>query len=183
MVISYKRGVINYIKSEKLEKDFSEVIQESANDAGITTYSIDSRSLSEKGTQGFNERSILISLLNQLAQEDEVNTFPVDFQLLNSIKNNYGTSKVLFSLVEHSYSPNITFQAIFSSLFLYPVLLIYLPVTIFSGNHTEISVLVLDLDSGKISSSVNYYFKDSPKKLQLSAHMYDIFYKLTKDAK
>lgn len=183
MVFSYKRGEINYVKSEKLEKDFSAVIEESAKNVGITTYAIDSRSLTDKGTQGFNERSILISLLNQLAQEENVNTFPVDFQLLKNIQTDYGTSKVLFSLVEHSYSPNITFQAIFSAAFLYPVLMIYLPVTLFSGNHTEISVLVLDLESGKIHGSVNYYFKDTPKKLQLSAHMYDIFYKLTKVSK
>jgi predicted Zn-dependent protease len=183
MVISYKRGEINYVKSEKLEKDFSAVIEESAKNVGITTYSIDSRSLTDKGTQGFNERSILISLLNQLAQEENVNTFPVDFQLLKNIQSDYGTSKVLFSLVEHSYSPNITFQAIFSAAFLYPVLMIYLPVTLFSGNHTEISVLVLDMESGKVHGTVNYYFKDTPKKLQLSAHMYDIFYKLTKEAK
>lgn len=183
MVFSYKRGEVNNVKSEMLEKDFSDVIEESAKNVGITTYTIDSRSLTDKGTQGFNERSILISLLSQLAQEENINTFPVDFQLLKGIQKDYGTPKVLFSLVEHSYSPNITFQAIFSSAFIYPVFLIYLPVTLFSGNHTEISVLVLDLESGKIHGSVNYYFKDSPKKLQLSAHMYDIFYKLTKDSK
>ena len=178
MVISYKKGDVDNIKSEKLEKDFASAIESSAKSAGVTTYSIDSRSLVNKGTQGFNERSLLISLLNQLAAEDNVNIFPVDFQLLNEIKTNYGTSKVMFSLVEHDYSPNITAMGVFSSLLLYPILFVYVPVGILTGNNTEMSVLILDLENGVIENGINYYFKDSPKKLQLGAHMYDIFKKL-----
>jgi len=178
MVISYKKGDIDNVKSEKLEKDFASAIESAAKSAGVTTYSIDSRSLINKGTQGFNERSLLISLLNQLAAEDNVNIFPVDFQLLNEIKNNYGTSKVMFSLVEHDYSPNITAMGVLSSVLLYPILFVYVPVGILTGNNTEMSVLILDLENGVIENGINYYFKDSPKKLQLGAHMYDIFKKL-----
>ena len=178
MVISYKKGNVDNVKSEKLEKDFASAIESSAKSAGVTTYSIDSRSLINKGTLGFNERSLLISLLNQLAAEDNVNIFPVDFQLLNEIKTNYGTSKVMFSLVEHDYSPNITAMGVFSSLLLYPILFVYVPVGILTGNNTEMSVLILDLENGVIENGINYYFKDSPKKLQLGAHMYDIFKKL-----
>lgn len=178
MVISYKKGDIDNVKSEKLEKDFASAIESAAKSTGVTTYSIDSRSLINKGTQGFNERSLLISLLNQLAAEDNVNIFPVDFQLLNEIKNNYGTSKVMFSLVEHDYSPNITAMGVFSSLLLYPILFVYVPVGILTGNNTEMNVLILDLENGVIENGINYYFKDSPKKLQLGAHMYDIFKKL-----
>jgi hypothetical protein len=36
------------------------------------------------------------------------------------------------------------------------------------------NMLILDLDSGKVENGVSYYFKDSPKKLQLGAHVYDI---------
>ena len=178
MVISYKKGDVDNVKSEKLEKDFASAIEGAAKSAGVTTYSIDSRSLINKGTQGFNERSLLISLLNQLAAEDNVNIFPVDFQLLNEIKNNYGTSKVMFSLVEHDYSPNITAMGVLSSVLLYPILFVYVPVGILTGNNTEMSVLILDLENGVIQNGINYYFKDSPKKLQLGAHMYDIFKKL-----
>ena len=178
MVISYKKGNVDNVKSEKLEKDFASAIESSAKSAGVTTYSIDSRSLINKGTLGFNERSLLISLLNQLAAEDNVNIFPVDFQLLNEIKTNYGTSKVMFSLVEHDYSPNITGMGVFSSLLLYPILFVYVPVGILTGNNTQMNVLILDLENGVIENGINYYFKDSPKKLQLGAHMYDIFKKL-----
>ncbi len=178
MVYSYKRGQVNNVKSEKLEKDFSEAIESSAERVGVKTYPIDSRTLETKGTQGYNERCILISLLNQLAEDDEVTVFPVDYQLLKTIRNDYGTSKVMFSLVEHQYSPNINVASALSSLVIYPILLIYLPVGILSGNNTEMNVLILDLENGEIEDGISYYFKDSPKRLQLGAHMYDIFTKL-----
>jgi hypothetical protein len=84
----------------------------------------------------------------------------------------------MFSLVEHQYSPNINVASALSSLIIYPILLIYLPVGILSGNNTEMNVLILDLENGEIEDGISYYFKDSPKKLQLGAHMYDIFTKL-----
>jgi hypothetical protein len=179
MVVSYKRGVVDNVKSEKLEASFSQAIENSAGMLGITTYSIDSRSLSIKGTEGFNERCILISLLNQLATEEDIDMFPVDFQLLNSIKENYGTSKVMFSLVEHEYSPNINLSTLYTSIVLLPSIFIYVPAAYLTGNNTEINVLILDLENGKIENGMSYYFKDSPKRIQLGAHMYDIFKKLS----
>jgi predicted Zn-dependent protease len=179
MVVSYRRGNVDNVKSEKLEATFSEAIESSADMTGVSTYSIDSRSLAKKGADGFNERSILISLLNQLAEEEDVNIFPVDFQLLNSIQDNYGTTKVMFSLVEHEYSPNINFGSLYSSIIFPPIFMIYLPNALLTGNNTEINVLILDMEAGKIENGMSYYFKDSPKRIQLGAHMYDIFRKLS----
>ncbi|MEN9997792.1 MAG: hypothetical protein RI922_782 [Bacteroidota bacterium] len=174
MVRSYKHGEVDNIKSEKLESDFSEAIESSAELAGIKTYSVDSRTLATKGTQGYNERSILINMLNQIASDEDINIFPVDYQLLKQISTDYGTSKVMFSLVEHEYSANISASGVLSSIIIYPILLIYVPVGILSGSNTEMNMLILDLESGKIENGVSYYFKDSPKKLQLGAHVYDI---------
>lgn len=179
MVISYRNGSIDYVKSEKLEENFSAAIQDAADLSGITAHIIDSRTLTTKGTQGYNERSALTTLLNQLADEEDVEIFPVDYQLLKTIQTNFGTDKVMFSLVEHEYSPNISFTGIFSSVLFYPALLVYVPVGILTGSNTQINVLVLDLEKGSIVSGINYYFKDAPKKNQLGAHMYDIMKKFS----
>ncbi len=182
IVLSYKNGSIDYMKSEKLEENFSTAIQDAANLSGITAHIIDSRTLTSKGTQGYNERSTLTTLLNQLADEENIEIFPVDYQLLKTIQTNFGTNKVMFSLVEHEYSPNISFSGIFSSVLFYPALLVYVPVGLLTGSNTEINVLVLDLEKGSIVSGINYYFKDSPKKQQLGAHMYDILKKFSSTA-
>ena len=177
IVISYRKGVPDPMKSERLEAVLSSSIQEAAILNNITTHVIDSRSLEKKGAQGFNERSILTTLLDQHASEDAIEVFPVDFQLLQGIRNDFGTNRVMFTLVEHSYSPNISFTGIFSSILFYPALLVYIPVGLLTGSNTELSVLILDLEKGNVESGVNYYFKDAPKKLQLGAHFYDIFHK------
>ena len=182
MVISYRRGQIDNIKSEKLETNFSLAIEDAAKSIGVTTHNIDSRTLQTRGTQGYNERSTLISLLDQLAQEDEIDIFPVDFQLLKGIQNDFGTKKVMFSLVEHAYYPNISFSGVFSSILFYPALLVYIPVGVLTGSNTELNVLILDLEKGTIDNGINYYFKDAPKKMQLGAHMYDIFKKFSSTA-
>ncbi|MEY4602717.1 MAG: hypothetical protein RIT43_9 [Bacteroidota bacterium] len=179
MVISYRRGVPDPIRSEKLEEVLAASIQDAASLANVETHFIDSRSLQSKGTQGYNERSLLTTLLEQLAAEEEIKTFPVDFQLLKTIQNDFGTKRVMFTLVEHAYSPNISFTGAFSSILFYPALLVYIPVGLLTGSNTEVSVLILDLEEGNIENGINYYFKDAPKKLQLGAHFYDIFKKFS----
>lgn len=179
MVISYRRGAPDPIRSEKLEEVLASSIQDAANMANVETHFIDSRSLENKGTQGYNERSLLTTLLEQLAAEEEIETFPVDFQLLKSIQNNFGTKRVMFTLVEHAYSPNISFTGAFSSILFYPALFVYIPVGFLTGSNTELSVLILDLEKGNIENGINYYFKDAPKRLQLGAHFYDIFKKFS----
>jgi hypothetical protein len=179
MVLSYRNGNIDYIKSERMEKNFSLAIEEAAKLSKMSVHLIDSRTLITKGTQGYNERSILIALLHQLAEEENIEIFPVDYQLLKTIQNDYGTEKVMFSLVEHAYSPNISTTGIFTSILFYPALFVYLPVGLLTGSNTQMNLLLLDLNKGKIESGINYYFKDAPKKYQLGAHMYDIFKKFS----
>ena len=56
-VISYNRQGVDAVKSEAIEGIYTEAINETAKDLGMTTYGIDRRSLSSKGTAGFNERN------------------------------------------------------------------------------------------------------------------------------
>lgn len=178
MVFSYKHGKLDLVKSEKLKHDFSQVIESSALDTDIKVYTIDRDNLELKGTDIFNERSALFSFMQQVSREDNFNIFPVDYELLEEIKTNYGTSKVLFTWVEHQYSPRISPSLVFLSLFVYPVLPIYIPLGIFLGHDTEMNVLILDIEKGSIDVGSNYYFKDTPRKLHLGAHMSHIFYEL-----
>jgi len=175
MVFSYKHGNVDLVKSEKLKHLYSQVIESSALDADIKVFTIDRDNLELKGTAIFNERSALFSFMQQVSREDNFNIFPVDHELLEEIKINYGTSKVLFTWVEHQYSPRISPSMVFLSLFIYPVLTVYVPLGIFSGHDTEMNVLILDIEKGSIDVGSSYYFKDTPKRLHLGAHMFHIF--------
>jgi len=178
MVFSYKKDELNLLKSEKLKHDFSIAIDQAAKDAGLKTYTIDRDHLATKGTEGYNERNILFNFFNQVAQEDDFNIFPVDYELLEEIKNNHSASKVIFSLVEYNHTPKITSYGLFMSIVLYPSLPIYIPHALLSGNQTQFNVIILDLDEAKIEVGTSYESDDTPKKHHLGAHMYNLFEKL-----
>lgn len=174
-VLSYRRGNVNNTKSEKLESVFASVIQEAALDAGISSYMINRASLQKYGTHAFNEKNTLISFLNQLSNDGDVSVFPVDYDLLKEIRKNYGTNHVMFSLVEHRYQVNINFRTLLLSYLFYPVSFYYVPNALLTANATELYVLMLNLDSGSFEHGIDYTFTDAPKKLELGAHMYDLF--------
>lgn len=182
-VFSY-RGVKGFDpeKSEEIEAIYSEVIETTAKDLGVSAYPIDRRTLSDKGTVGFNERNLLISFLSQIAVEDNINIFPVDYQLLKEIEQNYGTKKVMFTLVEHAKSVDINWWMVLGSMVIYPtfpfVLTMHIPMAIFNSNLTELNVLILDLEKGLIESGNSYNFNEPVYKHNLGAHVYDIFSKL-----
>lgn len=173
VVYRYNHGEVNRIKSEKLGEDFSEAIQESAKDLGMTVTTISSNNLKKLGTTGFNERAVLLSYLTQLSYEDDIDVFPVDYDMLDEIKTNYGTSKVMFSILEHSYDPNLS-AGLVSSILFFPVALVVFPMEFITGNQTELSVIVMDIDKGGIEAGATYFYREPLSKLSMGAHVYDI---------
>lgn len=181
-VQSYTKSGIDQTKSEEIGQMYSEMIEKTANDVGVKAYPIDRRTLSSKGTIGFNERNVLISFLGQIAQEDDVNVFPVDYSLLTEIQNNYGTSKVMFTLVEHVKQVDINWWLIGGSMVLYPafpfVVTMHIPMAILNSNKTEMNVIILDLEKGLVETGNSYYFHEPVYRHNLGAHIYDVFHNL-----
>jgi len=181
-VYSYTSHDLDYVKSEKIEKIYSNAIQESAEMNGVKVHPIDRMNLQEKGTASFNERNTLIAFLGQIAEDDDINVFPVDFEDLRQIKDNYGTSKVMFTLVEHQKIVDINWWTVAGSAVIYPafpfVILGYIPMKIFKSNHTEMSIIILDLEKGIVETGENYYWSEPIYKYNLGSHMYNIFHDL-----
>lgn len=167
------------MKSEQIETNYSEIIETVGEDIGVAVHPIDRRNMEKGGTASFNERAILISFLSQLVNDDDVDVFPVDFEMLREIQNNYGTSKVMFTIVEHRHEVDIKWGWLGASLIMFPVTPIFasihIPMAIFKANNTEMTVLVLDLEKGVVSTGANFYFNEPVRKLNLGAHVYDIF--------
>lgn len=177
-VLSYKSRGVDRVKSEKMEKEFSEAILESSEIAGLKIFPVDRLSLDKNGTIGFNERSILLNMVSQIFVNDDIEPFPVDYQLLQEIHHNYGTSKVMFSLVEHRYMPNLSFSGVFTGIIFFPIGLVYIPLTLLAGNNTEINLIVLDTKNAKIIASESHYIKDTANKHVIGSHLYSIFSQL-----
>lgn len=173
IVYRYKHGQIDKIKSEKLGEDFVNIIEKTATDLDMNVTTISSSNLKKLGTPGFNERAVLLSYLQQITNEEEIDVFPVDYSLLSDIQTNYGTSKVMFSILEHSYQPQLS-AALYSSFLFFPAALIVFPLEILMGNETELNVIIMDIDKGGIAGGQFYNYKEPLSNLSIGAHLYDV---------
>ena len=176
-VLSYRHSGLDRVKSEKLEISFSEVIEETSASTGIKVYPINSSQLATEGTQAYNERSTLLNMLVQISNTDNFDPFPVDYQLLKDLESNYGTTKVMFSVVEHVYDLDIGLGALYAVIF-YPAAPIYFPMKILMGHNTEINMIILDTKEAKIIAGSSHYIKDKARKHTIGAHVYSIFEQL-----
>ena len=171
--ISYKKRRVDYKASERIKSRYEEAINNAGDFLDMSIYTINSKNLNELGTLGFNERSTLTNLLFQFSQNQDIDVFPVDFSYLKEIEKNYGTSKIVFTIVEHAYSPEFSSSALWL-IFYPPALLGYLPIPFMNGNVTELNLLVLDTKSGKVDKGISYTFNEPTTKLILESRMYDI---------
>lgn len=171
--ISYKKRRVDYKASEKIKTRYEEAINNAGSFLDMSIYTINSKNLNELGTLGFNERSTLTNLLFQFSQNQDIDVFPVDFSYLKEIEKNYGTTKIVFTIVEHAYSPEFSSSALWL-IFYPPALLGYLPIPFMNGNLTELNLLVLDTKTGKVDKGISYTFNEPTTKLILESRMYDI---------
>lgn len=171
--ISYKKGKISYPSSDKLEKKYTEAINSVGEELDLSIYNLNSDKLKDLGTVGFNERSVLTSFLSQMTHNEKVDILPVDFEYLREIEANYGTSKVVYTIVEHSYSPRFSSSALWL-IFYPPALMGYLPIPFMRGNQTELNLILVDSQKAKIENGVSYYFREPTNLYVLKARMYDI---------
>jgi len=171
--ISYKKNRVDYEASERMKSKYETAINNAGVTLGISIYTINSGKLNELGTVGFNERSVLTNLFLQYSQNNDIDVFPVDYSVLKEIENNYGTTKIVFTIVEHAYRPQFSSSSLWL-IFYPPALLGYIPIPFMKGNQTELNLLVLDTKTGKIENSISYNFSEPMTKLILEARMYDI---------
>ena len=175
--ISYSNGKVNHPSSDKLERKYTEAINSAGKELDLSIVNINSEELSKIGTVGFNERSVLTSFLMQMTHNDKVDLLPVDYQSLKEIETSHGTSKVVFTIVEHEYQPHFS-RGAFWLIFCPPALIGYLPIPFMKGNETELNLIVVDSKKAEIVNGVSYYFNEPLNKFILKARMYDIFMNL-----
>ncbi len=181
--ISYSGRGVDYVRSEKLEERFSDAITKSADMLGTNIRVIDSRSLALEGTDAYNDRSLLMACLHQVTNETDIFPFPTDYSITNKLTDKFSTGKVMFTVVDHTYRPEIYWAYIGYSVFFLPtapfVISSHIPMQLMKGNNTNLTVLVLDIESGQVVAGESYFYRDAISKYNLTARMYNIFYYLS----
>ena len=175
-VMDYGRNGINLVKSERLENMFSEAIIEAADLAGTIVHKVDKRNLT---TDTYNERSVLIGFLTQLVEDDDIRPFPVDYIQLKEIASAYGTSDVMFTMVDHTKQADINPWGVALSALIWPTFLftltLYIPIKLMSANQTNLTVLIMDVESGEFQTGNVFRFHERVSKHNIGARMYSLF--------
>jgi beta-barrel assembly-enhancing protease len=171
--ISYKKRKVDYDGSDKMKAKYETAIQNAGSSLGLSIHTINSDKMKDLGTIGFNERNVLMNLLMQYFLSEGSDVFPVDYEALKEIEQNYGTSKIVFTIVEHAYRPRMSPYAYYL-IFYPPAIIGYIPIPFMNGNKTELNLLVLDTKTGQIETSITNRFNEPVTRLILEARMYDI---------
>lgn len=174
MVYSYTKKGLNRVKSEKLQIEYTDAVIDISADFGMNVSVLSTSNLVNSGTESFNNRSVLMSYFSEITENDEIEVFPTDFALLQDIKEKYGTNKVLLSVLEHEKSNKVSGLVIFGSVFVYPILLWYIPSAMLKANEIYSSTLVLNLENGKIENKFTTSSYESINKHTIGARVYNL---------
>jgi hypothetical protein len=178
-VISYTKQGIDEMRSEYLEKTFQEAYTIASEAVGNNIQIISSQQFELGGTAVYNQRNALKTRMHQMLNNDNIQSFPVDYSLTSELVKQTNTTKVLFSMVEHTYSPDFKNGLLLTSL-LFPiiapfVLPVHVPFNLMTGNNTNITLVLLDIETGEILYDYTNYFSAPLNKHNLSAYLYMIF--------
>ena len=171
----YTKNKVKRIKSEKISSEINEVVDEQAKATGIHANILSRYNLSSIGTPGYNEKAVLYSYLSQFVISEEILPFPVDYNLINDIRENYGTPYVVFTEVEHIYRPNSLFFPIYTTIYMPPLGLGLLTAAFLKGHYSSFSYLVIDIDRNDVAAVEIRQYKNPVNKPILASYYYNMF--------
>ncbi len=177
----YKHGHVDIDKSQKYQERFNVAMENVIDQVGVDLKPVTRFNLDETGTQGFNDRSIIMTYFRQSEIMDEVDDiFPVDYSDIQELKERYQTSHIVFSLLEHSFYFSDGYPTGIILATVTPLGLIYYPVKLFSMHHSELSLIVFNLDDPLQSKAMYYYFREPLTELAIESRLFEIFNEFSK---
>lgn len=166
VIVDHRKGKPDRYASEKLTMKLSEILENVSQNHGVEINTIDHNDIRLNGTASFNERSTLYGLLEQTARYEDINAFPADYMLLKTIRETYGTSDLMYTMVEHHYKADINIAIIGVSTLLFPTLPItllgYVPIQLLRGHRTTISAVIIDAASGTVKTAYHVEMRNKP---------------------
>jgi hypothetical protein len=132
--------------------------------------------LEEKSTEKFNERNLLVSLLNSA----KYNSFQsLDYYELKEIKQKYNVENICFSSIRFSKDQMMISPLTYATCFFLVIpILPMLPLMIFdlaTRNSTKYSIEVINLNTNQKIIEQSFYDKGKPTKLKLKNYYYQLY--------
>jgi len=183
-VVYEKAGyrTIDYKKSDELEKRFLNAMSTISSSQGITVKQLDRSDQKNLTSEDYNNLSQLMRSMKKRAEERGINSFMLDGEELKMLREKYGSNHVMLMSLEHQYAPNIYLGNGILYTVLFPVGLVYFPVTLLAGHTTDLQVYVMDLKTGELVIDQGYYANEPASKKFLELR-FDALFNQLKQAK
>lgn len=169
-----KRNRLDIEKSEVLQIKLNEVFYELNSKTEIEIYKIGRSQYPNEGTAMYNERSLLLNAIMQMAEYTDSKIFPADFSLYSEIIERYGTSKVAFTFLQSKRNSLVTAGQLMGYMLFPPYALIGLPLQMTKMFITEFNALVFDMEHFEVEAYVDNEFYGVTSKATLAALFYDL---------
>ncbi len=179
LAAEYTNKGFDPVKSADLQLKFVEAIDKSAEQQGMNAAQLSKYKMSDLGTDGYNQRAALQRYINQFSNIESEDIFVADYEIINQITEQYNTENVVFSLIEHSFEPDLNYLTMFAFIYFPPAILFYIPAKLALAHNVNMSVLVFNAKKGAIETYTNYYFQIKPTKTAIELHMYDLLMQLS----
>jgi beta-barrel assembly-enhancing protease len=175
LVFSYENNKINKVKSEKLQIDYTNSVMEISQEMNLDIDVLSTSNLQNKGTETFNQRSVLMSYFSELTDNSEIEVFPTDYSSLLEIKEKTGSNLVMLSILEHENKSRLQPIPFVFTMIVYPTFFIYVTSSFMHRNRVNYSYLVFDITKGSISYSRNFQTHEPLNRTTVKARLYETF--------
>lgn len=173
------------ILNQKTINDYTHLIEDIADKQLITCQSINLESIKENGTSEFNKRSTLISLIEQKGNLEEIEMMPIDFNYLQTMKEELNTENVMFSVISYdkNFNENIFALVIYNMflpVFIPVTFLVYLPQKIVSSNIVTCYSVMLNMNTGELMNAGYQELNGKLRKPVVGSYFHNLFANLKK---
>jgi hypothetical protein len=175
-------GTQDFKKSDQLEETLLTAVQTVSKDFGVVVNRLDRTELQTMTTKQYNDLALMMRSLKKGIQTTKPDVFMIDLERLDSLKQVYGSSKVMLLMLQHTYNDHISVGNAIAYTILFPVGMVYFPLALLTAHTTKFYVYIMDLDKGTLIVDEAYVSKDQASRKMLEARCYALFHQLKKPA-
>lgn len=168
----------DFKKSDQLEETLLTAVQKVSTDLGVVVNRLDRTELQTMTTKQYNDLALIMRSLKKGIQTTKPDVFMLDLERLDSLKQVYGSSKVMLLMLQHTYNDHISTGNAIAYTILFPVGMVYFPFALLTAHTTKFYVYIMDLDKGTLIVDEAYISKDQASRKMLEARCYALFHQL-----
>lgn len=179
-VVKLKKNRVSPEQSEELEMDLRDVVNRLNTSDKMDVYKIGVLEYKKYGTAMYNQKALLMNALIHMGEFEDMQLFPVDYELFKGVTNDYGTSKVCFVFIQSvNIPPNL--PGIISASVFAPIWLVMAPITFMTSFVTRFNVVVYDIETYRFDGYMTYDIHGITNKTMMEVLLYDLMAQMAKE--